>query len=243
MAAVKARLSPAFGGHGRGYRGDVPDDAAQPPRSDPGRGWTQLDVSPPRPARGLFLSGWPVMLLIVLLALVLAILFPTLAALLIIGAPLAVAGAFAVAIFKARNIRLVVTPEVVRVISGNDGVACDRTHIEFIVLAEGLKRRPLAPRCADLMLLDRSGRTLLLLSGLLWPVAIHEQVIAALSPVPVERVPGPQSALQLLARYPWIFASPTGERRELAGRRLGLIVGLGVLGTASVLLLAGTFIR
>lgn len=191
----------------------------------------------------MFLTGWPVMLMIVLLAFVVGIQFPVLAALLVVGVPLAVGGAFAVAAMKARSIRLVVTPEVVRVTSGKDGVACDRSHVERLVLADGLKRRPLAPRTADLMLLNKSGRTVLLLSGLLWPVAVLEQVIGALAPLPVDRIPGPQSAASLLARYPSIFASPDGERRGLASRRRGLVIGLSVLGALAVLLLLGMFIR
>lgn len=191
----------------------------------------------------MLLTGWPVMLLIVLLAFVVGVLFPVLAAPVIIAAPLAVAGAFTVAAIKARGIRLVVTPEVVRVTSGKDGVSCDRSHVERIVLVENLKRRPLAPRSPDLMLLDKGGRTVLLLSGLLWPLAILEQVIAALAPLPAERVPGPQTALSLIARYPSIFVSPDGAHRGLASRRRGLVIGLCALGAVSVLLLVGTFVR
>jgi hypothetical protein len=184
----------------------------------------------------MFLMGWPMMLLIVLLAYSVAVLFPVLAGLLIVGAPLAVLLAFAVAAVKARNIRLVVTPEVVLTSSAKDAVSCDRDHVALVVLVESFRRRALAPRSTDLILVGRGGRAELLLSGLLWPAAILEEVVDALAPLPVERVSGRQTVASLAARYPDILRSPDGVR-NIPVRRLGVMVGIGVL--VGVLLVLG----
>ena len=73
-----------------------------------------------------------------------------------------------------------------------------------------LARRRFRARTTDLILLDRDGRTALLLSGTLWPPAVLERVIDTLGPVPVERVTGKQTPASLAARYPRILQTTAG---------------------------------
>ena len=163
-----------------------------------------LDVKPARSGRTILLTGWPVMLVIVVAAIVLGGFFPGLAGLLVVGTPLAVIGAFAVATIKARTIRLTVTGEVVRVSSGKSGITCDRDDIDRMVLVESLKRRKLVPRAPALILLDNTGHAILLLDGLLWPGDVLERVVALLTPIPTDRREANTTA-SLAAVYPGIF--------------------------------------
>ena len=73
--------------------------------------------------------------------------------------------------------------------NGKAGYACARSHVQSAVLVARFARRVVAPRTTDLILLDRDGRKALLLSGLLWPATVLEQVID-LMPEPVQRLPG-----------------------------------------------------
>ena len=72
-------------------------------------------------------------------------------------------------------------------------------------------RRWWSPRTTSLILLDRDGRTALLLSGLLWPPAVLEQVIELMPDVPLERLEGKQSPSSLAARYPMILENTDGS--------------------------------
>lgn len=144
------------------------------------------------------------MLVIVVSALVVGYLFPILAGLLIVGAPLAVLGAFFIATLKARSIRLTITGEVVRVASGKAGTTCDRYAVDRMILVEGLKRRRLTPRAPALILLDASGRAIMLLDGLLWSTGVLEQVAALLAPVPLDRQ-SLETSTSLTVKYPGIF--------------------------------------
>jgi hypothetical protein len=173
-----------------------------------------LIVRAPHPVRSVFSTGWPMILLILVVAYLFALFFPALGGLLLIAAPLAVFAAFAAAVLRARNITLWVTDEVIRVTSGKAGNACDREHVEKAVLVEDLAHRRLVPRTEDLILLDRDGRTALLLSGLLWPPAVLEQVIDLIRPVPVERVEGKQTLASLSSRYPRIAQRTEGIHRR-----------------------------
>jgi len=152
-------------------------------------------------------NGWPTVLLVLVVAYLFAMFFPTL------GAPLGVFAALAAATMRARNIRLTVTDEVLRVTSGKDGFATDREHVHSAVLVESFARRRIGIRTTDLILLDQEGRTALLLSGLLWPPATLERVIDLLSGVPVERVEGRQSPESLALRYPKILQRSDGSDR------------------------------
>ena len=62
-----------------------------------------------------------------------------------------------------------------------------------------------------MILLDRDGRNALLLSGLLWPPAVLEQVINLMPEVPVERLAGTQTPYTLAARYPKILQNTDGS--------------------------------
>ena len=50
------------------------------------------------------------------------------------------------------------------------------------MLVARLARRWLEPRTTDLILLDRTGRCALLLSGRLWPPAVLEEVLELIEP-------------------------------------------------------------
>ena len=169
---------------------------------------TLLKVNTPRPTAAVFSTAWPAMLLVLSAAFLFAMLFPVLGVLLLVTAPPAVVVAFAVAAFKARKIRLTVTDEVVRVSNGKAGYACDRSQVRSALLVSKLKRRVLAPRTTDLFLLDDAGRSVMMLSGRLWPAAVLEQVIDIVTPNDVQRLPGPESLASVQTRFPRILMGP-----------------------------------
>lgn len=177
-----------------------------------GRG-PALDIAAPHPIRAILITGWPPILLVLLICYLAALLFPVLAAPLLIGAPLAVIAALAVGGARARRIRLTVTDEVIRVSNGKAQIACDRAHVDSAVLVESLSRRRLAPRTTDLIFLERDGRSVLLLSGLLWPPAILQQVLEVVAPLPVERVTGRQTPGSLSKKFPRILDDADGTQR------------------------------
>ena len=158
-------------------------------------------------------NGWPMILLVLVVAYLFAMFFPALGGLLLIGAPLGIFAALAAATMRARNIRLTFTDEVIRVTSGKEGFATDREHVHSAVLVESFARRRIGIRTTDLILLDQQGRTALLLSGLLWPPALLERVLDILAVVPVERVEGRQSPDSLALRYPRILQRTDGSDR------------------------------
>jgi hypothetical protein len=199
----------------------VPDEQAPDRRLGRPRREPLLVVRAPHAARSVFSTGWPMILLVLVIAYAFATFFPALGGLLLIAAPLAVFGAFCVGVLRARNITLLVTDEVIRVTSGKAGNACDRAELEKAVLVEDLVHRLLVPRTEDLILLDRDGRTALVLSGLLWPPAVIEQVIELLQPLPVERVEGKQTLNSLSARYPRIGQTTAGIHRGRSRRPPG----------------------
>jgi hypothetical protein len=141
-----------------------------------------------------------------------------------IGVPLAVIAALTIGGARARMIRLSVTDEVVRVSNGKAEIACARSHVVSAVLVERLARRRLAPATTDLILLERNGRSVLLLSGLLWPPPILEQVIAIVVPNAVERVSGRQTPASLTARFPRILDDADGTQRGRSARDIILLV-------------------
>jgi len=214
----------------------VPDESAPRQRlGRPGAGLL-LDVPSPHPVRSMLILGWPMILAILIPCYLVAILFPVLGALLLIGAPLAVLGAFAVAAVRARKTRLTVTDELVRVTNGVAEIACDRAHVESAVLVDSLSRRRLAPRTTDLILLDVNGRTVLLLSGLLWPRDVLEQVISLITPAVVERVPGRQTPASLAAQFPNILQNADGIDNRALKRQSRSLVLVAAVAAACLLL-------
>ncbi len=174
---------------------------------------TLLDVRVPRPVQSVLSNGWPMIVVILAVAYLFALFFPTLGALLLIGAPLAILGAFVAAVVRVRQIRLSITDEVVRVSSGKAGTACERSEVHTAVLVDQLKHRTFGPRTTDLILMNQAGRSALLLSGSLWPPSVLARAIELLEPLPVERVTGKQNGASLTARYPKILQNADGSRR------------------------------
>ena len=171
-------------------------------------------VNTPRPTSAVFSTAWPVILLALAGSYLFATLFPALGALLLVTAPPAVIIAFAIAAIKARNIRLTVTDEVVRVSNGKAGYSCDRTQVQSALLVSKMKRRMLAPRTTDLFLLAGDGNSVMMLSGRLWPADILEQVIEIVAPNAVQRLPGPESLASLQNRFPQLLKGPKGSAKS-----------------------------
>jgi hypothetical protein len=178
-----------------------------------------LQVNTPRPTAAVFSTAWPVMLVAVVGSYLFATLFPSLGALLLVSVPPAVLVAFALAVFKARSIRLTVTEEVVRVSNGKAGYACDRATVQSALLVSKLKRRALAPRTTDLFLLDSDGSSVMMLSGRLWPVVVLEQVIDVITPADVQRLPGPESLASLHAKFPRLLLTGGTSKKDDRRRR------------------------
>lgn len=210
----------------------MPDDPGPDQRVDRVRNGPLLDVAAPRPIRAMLITGWPPIVLALLLSYLFAIFFPLLAAPLLIGVPLAVLAAFTIGAARARRIHLTVTDDIVRVSNGKVEIACARAHVVSAVLVDSLKRRRLAPATTDLILLERNGRSTLLLSGLLWPPAILDQVIAIVVPDAVERVSGRQTPSSLAARFPRILDDADGTQRGRSVRDVVLLVLMVVLAAA-----------
>lgn len=226
----------------------MPDDPGPEQRLERVRSGPLLDVAAPHPIRAMLITGWPPIVLALLLSYLAALFFPLLAAPLMIGVPLAVIAALTIGGARARRIRLTVTDENVRVSNGKAEIACARSHVVSAVLVERLSRRRLAPATTDLILLDRNGRSALLLSGLLWPPAVLDQVIAIVLPhaaVPdaVERVSGKQTPSSLTARFPRILDDADGTQRGRSARDIVLLVVMVVVAATclvvSALLLFG----
>lgn len=183
----------------------------------------------------MFVTSWPVIFSVLLVAYLFALLFPAVGALMLFGAPLAVGGALLISANAARKIRLTVTEEEVRVANKKAAIACDRSHVVTAVLVDSLARRLLAPRTTDLILLDRTGRCALLLSGRLWPPAVLEQVLGLITPQVVDRVAGKQTPVSLTARFPHILenmdGTPSGEGR----RQTRLMIAVGAVAVLCLL--------
>jgi len=143
--------------------------------------------------------------------------FPAIGALLLIVIPVAVVAALVAGAVRTRRIRLMVTEEVVKVTNGKAGTACLRSEIQTAVVVERFARRPLSPRTTNLILLNDKGRTLLMLSGLLWPVHVLRRVIDMVEPAEAVDVPGRQTPKTLAARFPRILEraepAPPSRRR------------------------------
>jgi len=214
----------------------VPDEPVPDQRTGRARGGLLLDVPAPHPVRSMLILGWPMILAVLIPSYLVAILFPVLGALLLIGAPLAVLAAFGVAAIRARKTRLTVTDEVLRVTNGVAEIACARAHVDIAVLVDSLSRRRLAPRTTDLILLDHNGRTVLLLSGLLWPRAVLEQVITVITPAAVERVTGQQTPASLAARFPNILQNADGIDTGALKRQSVSLVVIGAVAAACLVL-------
>ena len=174
----------------------------------------------------MFITSWPVTFAVLLAAYLFALLFPSVGALMLIAAPVAVGGALLLAANAARKIRLTVTEEEVRVANTKAAIACDRSHVVSAVLVESLARRWLEPRTTDLILLDRTGRCALLLSGRLWPPAVLEQVLGLITPE-IIRLTGKQTPLSLAAKFPHILenmdGTASGAARSQTRRLYGVV--------------------
>ena len=195
---------------------DVPDEAVPEPRRVNSSA-THYEVSADRPARAVLLSGLPSILLVLVVTYLFATFFPALGALLLIVIPVAVIAALVAGAVRTRRIQLKVTEEVVKVTNGKAGTACLRSDITTAVLVERFARRPLSPRTTNLILLNDKGRTLLMLSGLLWPVDVLRRVIDMVEPAEVIDVPGRQTPKMLAASFPRILEraepAPPSRRR------------------------------
>jgi len=179
----------------------------------------------------MFVTSWPVIFSVLLLGYLFALLFPPIAALMLFAVPIAVGAALLLAAAAARKIRLTVTDEEVRVANSKAAIACDRSHVLSAVLVASLARRWLEPRTTDLILLDRTGRCALLLSGRLWPPAVLEQVLGLLEPE-IVRVSGKQTPLSLAARFPNILQNMDGTASGAARsqtRRLYAVVAVALI--------------
>lgn len=159
----------------------------------------------------MIFNSWPFILAALAVSYIFAVVFPALGGLLLIVMPIAVIAAVLAGGARARKIRLTVTPDVIRASSGKIGISCDRAHVESALLVESFARRWWSPRTSTLILLDRDGRNALLLSGMLWPPAVLEQVINLMPDVPVTRLEGKQSPDSLAARYPKILQNTDGS--------------------------------
>jgi hypothetical protein len=164
-----------------------------------------LEVGVPQPMRSMLFNSWPLILLVLAASYLFAVFFPALGGLLLIGTPIAVVAAVVVAGIRARRIRLTVTEDIISVSNGKAGFACQRGQVHSAVLVENFARRKFSPRTETLILLDRDGRTAMLLSGLLWPPAVLEQVLDLMPGTPLERLAGKQSPESLALRYPKIL--------------------------------------
>ena len=195
----------------------VPDEAVpEPRRASPGA--TRYEVAADRPARAVLLSGLPSILAVLVVIYLFATFFPALGALLLIVIPVAVIAALVAGAVRTRRIQLKVTEEVVKVTNGKAGTACLRSDIRTAVVVERFARRPLSPRTTNLVLLNDKGRTLLMLSGLLWPVDVLRRVIDMVEPAEVIEVPGRQTPKTLAGRFPNILEraepEPPSRRRR-----------------------------
>ena len=182
----------------------IPEQLSQPKRR------VLLDVGTPQPIKSMAFNSWPLIAGVLVASYLFAMIFPAIGGLLLITVPLALIAALVYGGFQARKIRLTVTDDMIKVSNGKLGNACDRSHVHSAVLVESFARRKWSPRTETLILLDRDGRNALLLSGLLWPPAVLEQVIDLMPGVPVERLEGAQSPYSLAARYPKILQNTDG---------------------------------
>lgn len=169
-----------------------------------------LDVGTPQPMKAMAFNSWPVLLAVLAASYLAAVFFPAIAGLLLVTVPIAVIAALIAGGVRAKKIRLTVTDDMIKVSNGKDGNACARSHVVSALLVESFARRRWSPRTSTMILLDRDGRNALLLSGLLWPPAILEQVIDLMPGVPVERLEGNQSPESLVRRYPKILQNTDG---------------------------------
>jgi hypothetical protein len=191
-----------------------------------------FDIAAPHPIRSMFVTSWPVIFSVLLIGYLFALLFPSVAALMLFAVPIAVGAALLIAAAAARKIRLTVTDLEVRVANNKAAIACDRSHVVSAVLVESLARRWLEPRTTDLILLDRTGRCALLLSGRLWPPAVLEQVLGLVEPEDIVRVPGKQTPRSLAARFPNILQNMDGTASGAARsqtRRLYAVVAVALI--------------
>ena len=216
----------------------MPDDLGPDQRLQGVRRGPLLDIPAPRPFRALLITGWPPIVLALLVSYLAALFFPLLAGLLLFGVPLAILAALTIGAARARRIHLTVTDELVRVSNGKAEIACARSHVVSAVLVERLARRRLAPATTDLILLERNGRSALLLSGLLWPPEILEQVVAIVAPNAIERVSGKQTPASLEARFPQILQDADGTQRGRSVRDIVLLVVMIVVAATCLLVSA-----
>jgi hypothetical protein len=198
-----------------------------------------LTIAAPHPVRSMFVTSWPVIFSVLLIGYLFALLFPPVGALMLFAVPLAVGAALLIAAAAARKISLTVTDQEVRVANSKAAIACDRSHLVTAVLVESLARRRLEPRTTDLILLDRTGRCALPLSGRLWPPAVLEQVLVLIE-TDTLRITGKQTPRSLAARFPNILQNMDGTASGAARsqtRRLYAVVAVALMCLAAVYLL------
>lgn len=201
--------------------------------SDPNRTPDFYERSADHPYRAMALNGWPVAVGLLVIAVVFAFFFPLLGILLAVSTPLAILAAYFYGMTRARLIRVQVTDDVITVGNGKAGNACDRSEIRTAVVVQGLRRRATLPRTTDLILLDARGRTLLLVSGLLFAVETFDDIIDLIRPGTVDRLSGAFTPESLTERYPLILHTADGRppvaKRSLSGVMLVVAMALVLL--------------
>ncbi len=236
-AAEHAPPVPAAGAGG----GTGPADPG-PWTGEPAVPLATMVVSSPQPVRAMWVTGWPLIACVLLSALIVGVFFPLMGLPLLVFTPLAVGGAFLIAAQRAKAIRLEIGKVQVRVSNDKTGLNCQRSDVASAVLVDSFERGPLIPATTDLILLDRAGRSLIVLTGLLWPPAVLDRAIDVLGPLPVERVAGRQTPQSLARRHPKILQRADGRRapRDASGR--GMLIAVLVLLVAAVAVVARMFL-
>ena len=223
---------------------DGPTARADPPDwiDEPDEPLATMVVSSPQPVRAMWATGWPLVACVLLAAFIIGMLFPLVGLPLLIFAPLAVGAAFLVAAQRAKAIRLEVSKDAVRVSNDKTGLSCQRSDVHSALLVESFERGPLMPSTTDLILLNRAGRSLIVLTGLLWPPAILDRVVDVLGPIPVERVTGKQTPQSLARRYPEIVKRADRERAPRGASGRGMLIAVAVLLVGAVVVALRMFV-
>ena len=188
-----------------------------------------MSVAAPYPVRAMWALSWPLMGCVLLAAFLVGMFFPVMGLPLLILTPVAVAAAFWLAARHARTVRLDINRDAVRVTNDRTALTTPRQEVASALWVESFHRGPLLPDTTDVFLLDKAGRSLLMLNGLLWPPAMLDRALDVLGPPPVERVPGRQTGATLTARHPALVRRADGRLASWGRSRPVLLAVLGVL--------------
>ena len=183
-----------------------------------------MSVAAPYPVRAMWALSWPLMGCVLLAAFLVGMFFPVMGLPLLILTPVAVAAAFWLAARHARTVRLDINRDAVRVTNDRTALTTPRQEVASALWVESFHRGPLLPDTTDVFLLDKAGRSLLMLNGLLWPPAMSRSCA---------RRPRP-AAGGARARP----ADGRDAHRPVSGSRAARRRAAGVLGSVSAVLLA-----